>query len=53
MGCDILASSQKGEGPIDVDDDKVWDVLYLHLVRRGRDQLMWMMIICEICFACS
>ena len=53
VGCAILAASQKGKGPIDVDDDKVWDVLYMQLVKRGRGQLMWMMIRCEICFACS
>ena len=35
MECAILAASQKGEGPIDVDDDKLWDVLYLQLVKRG------------------
>ena len=53
MGCAILAASQKGEEPIDVDDDKVGDVLYLQLVKRVRSQLMWMMTRCEICFAYS
>ena len=53
MGCAILTASQKGERQIDVDDDKVWDVLYLQLVKRGRGQSMWIMIRREICFACS
>ena len=49
----ILAAIQKGEGPIDVNDDKVGDVLYLQLVKRGRSQLMWMMIRCGMCYTCS
>ena len=43
----------RGEESIDVDYDKVWDVLYLQLVKRGRGQLMWMMIRCEIYYTCS
>ena len=53
MGCAILAASQKGEVPIDMDDDKVWNVLLLQLVKRGRGQLMWMMIRCGMCYTCS
>ena len=38
---------------MDVDDDKLLDVLYLKLVKRGRGQLVWIMISCGMCYTCS
>ena len=49
----LLVASQKGEGPIDVGDDQVWNLLCVQLVKRGRSQLMWMMIRCGMCYICS
>ena len=51
MGFALLAASPTVEEAVDVDNDKVCDLLCLQLVQKGERQLTWLIIKIDISFA--